>query len=199
MKRFADRIQRHEFGGGKIAYYIAGDEPRYLYIDPYNGEGKEEFYQQALYDLDGWIPELTPYAGDSFFGFDRSVDPMKWAGLRISCSGMPIEESVHKCAREVARNSGRATALVLPEDTLFRLSDELNHQGKVLFNQDGDLIIHSVSGPIECFADDVSDGFMLQLDTWGWCGVEENDFEKWRGTVACSAPGYNARLLNLGA
>lgn len=44
--------------------------------------------------IGGWIPATAPTAGDSFFGVDRSADPMRLAGLRFDASNYNHHEAL---------------------------------------------------------------------------------------------------------
>ena len=45
-------------------------------------------YGQGLAGLDGWIPSTAPTAGDDWFGFDRSVDPERQAGILYTATAL---------------------------------------------------------------------------------------------------------------
>jgi hypothetical protein len=46
--------------------------------------------------LGAWCPAVDPVGGDNFFGVDRSVDPVRLAGVRIAGNGAPKEETLQK-------------------------------------------------------------------------------------------------------
>lgn len=49
--------------------------------------------------LQAWIPATDPVGGDNFYGVDRSVDPVRLAGLRYDGTSQSIEEaSIDACA-----------------------------------------------------------------------------------------------------
>jgi hypothetical protein len=58
-----------------------------------------------LKGMDAWVPASDPGA-TSFYGVDRSVDPLRLGGIRADFSTYPIEEAVmrllERCAREDA-------------------------------------------------------------------------------------------------
>lgn len=56
--------------------------------------------------LDAWLPSTAPTGGDNFFGVDRSVDPVRLAGVRIDGTAMPIEEAFIKGGARVNREGG---------------------------------------------------------------------------------------------
>lgn len=53
--------------------------------------------------LESWIPSVAPVGGDSFFGVDRSVDPVRLAGVRYDGTGQPLEEAIVQGAARVRR------------------------------------------------------------------------------------------------
>ena len=76
--------------------------------------GDFESTNSGLMGLAGWIPATTPTAGDSFFGLDRSVDPVRLAGLRYTANtGGPIEETLIKCAFRMAREGASPDMVVM--------------------------------------------------------------------------------------
>lgn len=58
----------------------------------------------AMKGLAAWLPFVAPTSGDNFFGTDRSVDPVRLAGVRFDGSSLTIEEALVKgltlCNRE---------------------------------------------------------------------------------------------------
>jgi hypothetical protein len=61
---------------------------------------------EKLSGLDAWLPYVAPTLGDSFFGIDRSVDPVRLAGVRIDGTAMPVEEAFIKGGARVNREGG---------------------------------------------------------------------------------------------
>jgi len=59
-----------------------------------------------LSGLEAWLPLVAPITGDSFFGVDRSIDPVRLAGVRIDGTAMPIEEAFIKGGARVNREGG---------------------------------------------------------------------------------------------
>lgn len=47
-----------------------------------------------IHGLESWLPSSAPTGGDSHFGVDRSVDPVRLAGVRYDGSALPIEEAL---------------------------------------------------------------------------------------------------------
>jgi hypothetical protein len=76
--------------------------------------GDFESTKQGLAGLAAWIPATAPTSGDSFFGLDRSVDPVRLAGVRYTAgSGGPIEETLIQCAARLAREGGKPDVVVM--------------------------------------------------------------------------------------
>ena len=53
--------------------------------------------------LDSWVPSAAPGATDSFYTVNRSVDPVRLAGVRYTGTGMPIEQAVIQGAARIRR------------------------------------------------------------------------------------------------
>src|SRR5262249_2481726 len=51
-------------------------------------------YGAAVTGLPGWCPPTAPTTGDSFFGLDRTVDPVRLSGTRVTGSGGNMEEVI---------------------------------------------------------------------------------------------------------
>jgi hypothetical protein len=71
--------------------------------------------------LDSWIPSTAPGIADSFFGLNRSVDPVRLAGTRtVNTSGLAPEEALQTGLQQVFRQGGRPK-LVIENDADFKL------------------------------------------------------------------------------
>jgi hypothetical protein len=53
--------------------------------------------------FDSWIPGTAPSSSDDFYGVDRSVDPVRLAGVRYNGAGEPIEQALMNGASRIAR------------------------------------------------------------------------------------------------
>lgn len=70
--------------------------------------------------LDSWIPSTAPGGTDSFFGLNRSVDPVRLAGVRtVNTSGLSPEEAIQTGLQQVFRQGGRPK-VVLENDADFK-------------------------------------------------------------------------------
>jgi hypothetical protein len=59
--------------------------------------------------LNGWLPDSAPTVGggDSFFGVDRSPDPVRLAGLRVDVSAFNPEEGLALMLARLCREGGK--------------------------------------------------------------------------------------------
>lgn len=61
----------------------------------------------AAKGLDAWLPGTAPTSGDSFFGVDRSVDPVRLAGCRYAATaGSSKEDTLIDAAAYLGREGG---------------------------------------------------------------------------------------------
>ena len=130
--------------------------------------------------LAAWLPSTAPSASESFFGLDRSYDPVRLAGSRVSSSqigGLPLEEKLLFGATKVAREGGAPDTIVVSFETYRDLAVQLG--SKVMYvnikNEDvqvgfeGIKIVGAGTGPITVIADrncPATKAYVLQLDTW---------------------------------
>jgi hypothetical protein len=85
-----------------------------------------------LSGLEAWLPTVSPTSGDNFFGVDRSIDPVRLAGVRIDASAMPIEEAFIKGGARVNREGGNPDIAVCSYSKWEQLSKALG--AKVQYN-----------------------------------------------------------------
>lgn len=123
-----------------------------------------------------WIPPTAPTAGDSHFGVDRSVDPVRLAGIRYSGNGGNKEETLIDAAELAGREGAEdLTAFI---NNLDRADIVKSLGSKCIYetvdSTDGDigfraLQIEGPDGTIKVFSDvNVPRGrfFMLDMETW---------------------------------
>lgn len=55
-----------------------------------------------------WNPQAAPTTGDSFFGVDRSIQPVRLAGNRQNCTGLTYRQALIKAGRKAA-SEGQVT------------------------------------------------------------------------------------------
>jgi hypothetical protein len=63
--------------------------------------------------LAAWIPSVTPGAGDSFWGVNRSFDPTRLAGLRSNGSADPIDVAITNALAFLNREGGKPDLAVM--------------------------------------------------------------------------------------
>ena len=125
----------------------------------------------------GWIPPVAPVPGDSFFGVDRSVNPVKLSGFRLNGFGAAKADTWQKFTAQAAKYSARLdTGFMNPLD-LAELTISIGSQVRrihtkatetPLVGYDGVEVIGSY-GAIKVYADpDCPQGLAwgLKMDTW---------------------------------
>jgi hypothetical protein len=76
----------------------------------------------------GWLPLVAPVGGDSFFGVDRSLDPVSLAGVRVSGLGKPISQAIYDLAVRIGENGGAPDACFISFDAFGKLATELDNR-----------------------------------------------------------------------
>ena len=56
--------------------------------------------------LAAWLPSTAPSSGESFFGVDRSSDPVRLGGVRYAGTSQPIEEALIDASMLLGREGG---------------------------------------------------------------------------------------------
>jgi len=135
--------------------------------------------RRCIAGLEAWLPQTAPTVGggDSFFGVDRSSDPTRLAGQRVSGVGAPIEELLIEAAVVVGREGGRLSHAFCSYKAWSQLQKALG--AKVMYDMvassnRADIAFKAISvngpdGEIKVIADQNCPGnkiFGLQLDTW---------------------------------
>lgn len=140
--------------------------------------GDIEATKSMVSGLAAWIPATAPTSGDSFFGLDRSTDPVRLAGVRYtSGSGGPIEEILIDVAALVSREGGRPdVAFMNPLDYanfVKALGSKVSYD-RVASIDEPDVGFEAVKlmgpkGPVKVVPDlncPKGIGYMLTLNTW---------------------------------
>jgi hypothetical protein len=160
----------HVTGGtiGAATTVVAND---YLFVD---GD-----YGVKMKGLAAWLPRVAPTVGggDSFFGVDRSVDPVRLAGVRYNGTGMPIEEVLSGVAARLFREGASPSHTLLPLDKYTELQNALGSKVQYVNVTSKDVAGIGFTGikintpkavitvlPSAFLPSDT--GFMLSLDTW---------------------------------
>ena len=188
-------------------------------------KGTQNLYAPGIL---GFLPVTAPVAGVTFYGFDRSIDSDRCAGLRVDCAGKNIEEALIDSSVKLNVAGGRPDVVVLnpidygsllkaisskvwvdvegPANVSFRMLQLMTPTGAVNVTPDRSCPVHT--------------GLMLELKTWKAMSIgkqphiENFDTNEWLRIAgadaaeirlvtrlfapACSEPGHNAVLLNLG-
>lgn len=123
-----------------------------------------------------WLPPTAPAAGDSHFGVDRSVDPVRLAGIRYSGQGGNKEETLIDAAELAGREGAEdLTAFI---NNLDRADIIKSLGSKAIYEPAKDtdgtigyraLNIEGPDGTIKVFSDvNIPRGkfFMLDMSTW---------------------------------
>lgn len=131
--------------------------------------------------LSGWLPLTAPVSGDSFFGVDRSVDPVRLAGVRYDGSAQPISEALVDASSLLAREGGKPGVFVTNFQSYSALEKELgakvqyieasHPQAEIAFRG---ILVNGANSQIKVFPDrnaQVFQGFLLQMDTWALEGL----------------------------
>lgn len=160
MGKFQDRVRKTKFD---THLYVVGGPFSPQFMVQHNN----------TFGLDDWIPEVNPPSTDNFCGVNRSVDPIRCAGLRLSAVGLSPEEAIVWGRRECFRHAARPDTLLVPESFSNFPWAQLDFEDSL--------------GKLKVFVEDgLQDTvFLLQEDTW-----ELRD-----SCLICAVPGLNARMM----
>lgn len=156
--------------------------------------------------LQGWIPDVAPTTGDSWFGVDRSLDATRLAGVRVTSSSKPIDEAWIDAARRLGREGHspdvgvcsftKYASLEKSLGTRIRYSD-VNVAG---FSFKA-IELPGPQGTIKIFADkdcDEDHAYLLTLDSWGLYSLKETiqvlDLDGNRMLREATADAYEVRV-----
>jgi hypothetical protein len=140
-------------------------------------------YNNAIMGAGGWIPTTDPTTGDSFFSLDRSVDPLRLAGIRITATGLTPRETAFRIVREALRNSAAPTHYFMNPTNFSDLQLELQSGGLMIVTKEAAAPIGSHQfgepidgigfmgprGEVKVFAEDrvpTANVFAFQMDAW---------------------------------
>lgn len=143
----------------------------YLFVDGSFGAKYKGF--------DAWIPSTAPGA-TSFFGVDRSVEPVKLGGVRLpsTSANKPIDETLIDLIDEVTYMGGTPDVVVLHNrqwtNLEKRLASKIMYGDKTADSAVAKLGLRSItlqgpSGPVDVISDPnakIDTALALQLDTW---------------------------------
>ena len=146
-------------------------------------------YNNVLIGVGGWIPASDPGSTDSFYGQNRSKDPLRLGGIRIAGTTLTPREAAMRMVRESLRNSANPTHYFLNPTNFESLQFELQSAGVLVMVKQTPAPIGSHSfgepidgisfqgpgGTVKVFADSrvpTGVGFGLELDSWAIKGAE---------------------------
>lgn len=125
--------------------------------------------------LAGWLPTVAPTTGDNFFGTDRSVDPVRLAGVRYDGSAQNIEEALVDGSLLVAREGGTPDVCIMPFASYSALEKSLGAKAQyVTMSGPAEIafpgiLINGANGQIKVFPDrscPAKTAYLLTMDTW---------------------------------
>ena len=144
---------------------------------------REGDFGNCLAGVLGWVPTAAPTAGDNFFGVDRSVDPVRLAGSRVSGAGKTIEEAVFDAQAQASINGGRVDTLwmgskryaelckSLQAKTTYEKANVKSDDGSIGF---GGFTFAGERGPVTVVADPNCPnelGLLTRKSAWELCGL----------------------------
>lgn len=125
--------------------------------------------------LAAWLPATAPTTGDNFFGVDRSVDPVRLAGVRYDGSAQPIEEALIDASSLLAREGGKPDVCIMSYASYSALEKSLGAKvqyvdmkgsGEIGFRG---IQINGANSMIKCFPDrscPSNTAYLLTMKTW---------------------------------
>ena len=146
----------YDGAAGSPASWAAGD---YLLVQGDNNA--------KMKGLLGWLPTTAPVSGDNWFGVDRSVDPVRLAGVRYNGAAQNIEEALIDGSLLVAREGGEPNVCIMSFASYSALEKSLGAKAQYVTMQGPAEIafpgirINGANGQINVFP-----AFLLQMDTW---------------------------------
>ena len=147
----------------------------YIFVD---GDFGADFH-----GLDSWLPAAAPTSGDSHFGVDRSVDPVRLAGVRYNASALTLEEGLIEAeTRAEGVNNGDPAVCLMHPTEVSKLKIELTGRQEfeaVSARDRADisfkaLVVNGTRRPIKVIPDvhcPTAVAYMLDMDTWTFASL----------------------------
>ncbi len=166
-------------------------------------------YNVKAVGLAGWIPSSTP-AATAFFGLDRTIDPTRLAGVRVSGSAMPKDEAFISAARRIGREGAS------PDYGFVSFADyaslEKTLGARVIYDNVEvagvgfrGIKISGPTRPITILPDKdapANKAYLLTMDTWGYYSLKQPvqllDLDGNRVLREGSADAYEVRVGTFG-
>lgn len=141
--------------------------------------GSEYLFQSGdqglmLSGLSAWVPSTAPSA-TTFFGVDRTADTTRLGGVRVTGTGMPVEQALHKLAAKVSREGGKPDCAYISDvqyhEMMLSLGSKVEYveQGVTADVYFSGAVIHGPRGKIEVYPDHWCPsrrGYVLTKNTW---------------------------------
>lgn len=172
--------------------------------------------------LDDWLPSSAPDS-TAFFGVDRSVDTVRYGGLRFDGSALNPEEALIGGLSRLAREGGSPDRMIVNHLDLRNIQMALGSKavyepvdvGGIGFSS---VVVAGPKGKVALVADQdctSGAGFALEMKTWGLYSLEDcpmiqdldgakldrvYNADQWEARLCyfaqlgCTAPGHNARI-----
>jgi hypothetical protein len=133
--------------------------------------------RRCVVGLEAWLPQTSPATDDSFLGVNRSTDPTRLAGQRVSATTVPLEEALIAGNVQIGREGGKTDDWFMGYASWARLEKGLgtrvrytNEVSKGTANVGFKAIeIHGPGGTAKVFADAFCPGtkaFGLSMQSW---------------------------------
>jgi hypothetical protein len=128
--------------------------------------------------LKAWLPINGPTPGESFWGFDRSVDAQRLAGSRYAATASEkYEVTMQNASAELELQCANPTVVLLNPFDMNKYSQELGTKVRYMqndpaitgLNTSGAMIIRGQSGDMKAISDpqvDPGTFYMLDMETW---------------------------------
>lgn len=129
--------------------------------------------------LAAWIPQAAPSA-TLFYGVDRTVDPVRLAGVRYDGSAQSIEEALIDSSSLLAREGGEPNVAIVSYASYSALEKSLGSKcvyvdlkgpAEIAFKG---IMINGAASEIKVFPDrncQPLTAYLLQMDTWALEGL----------------------------
>jgi hypothetical protein len=143
--------------------------------------------------LAAWLPQTSPATDDDFLGCNRSLDPTRLAGQRVSATSVPLEEALISGNVQVGREGGKVGNYFMSFTSWARLEKGLGTRVRYsdVKSQSSPTIgfkAIDVSGPggtVKCIADAFCVGnkvFGLDLKSWKYRFIDKMFMNRGEGT-----------------
>lgn len=127
--------------------------------------------------LRNWLPITAPVAGESFWGFDRSIDVQRLAGSRYTANlSEKMEATLQNCSAEMQLQGSAPDLILMNPINISNYSQELGAKVRYMSTDKAmtglkatGIVVQGQSGDMNVLSDpqvDPGNFYMLQSDTW---------------------------------